>query len=106
MSTIRLVQTDNGIVVSGVVKDDGDGRDLTAATVVIRLRADQELHTVTGTPDPDQVTNPGAFTGTFTDVHLELADTKATAEVVITEGSTEVTYPDDAPAKVAIRPRV
>ena len=101
--TLLLVEDDNGIVVTGTVKDDGTGRDLTGATVAVILKTDTATHTITATADGDQVTNPGKFTATLTSTHLADADGKATLEVQVTDGSSVFTYPAERAEPVKIR---
>ena len=101
--TLQLVEDDNGIVITGTVKDDGTGRDLTGATVAVILKTSTATHTITATADGDQTTNPGKFTATLTSTHLADADGKATLEVQVTDGSNVTTYPAPNAEKVSIR---
>ena len=101
--TLLLVEDDNNITVTGTVKDDGVGRSLTGATIAVILKTSSATHTITGTADGDQVTNPGKWTATLTSTHLADRDGKATLEVQITDGSTVITYPASAAAPVKIR---
>lgn len=102
---LRLVQGDNGITVTGTVKDGTPavGRDLTGATIVLHLTAAGTTHTITATADGDQTTNPGKFTATLTSTHLAAADDRATYEVQVTDGSTITTYEADAAQFAIIR---
>jgi TctA family transporter len=98
--TLRLVKDDNDITLTGTVKDDGVGRNLTGATIAVILKVDGTAHTITGTADGDQTTNPGKFTATLTSTHLA-ASGKGEIEVQVTDGSAVITYAADA-ADVAI----
>jgi hypothetical protein len=100
--TLRLVEDDNGIVVTGTVKDNGTGRNLTACTVLLKIKVDGTAHTITATPDPDQTTNPGKFTAVLTSTHLATPG-KGQAEVQVTEGSTITTYAADAADVIVVR---
>jgi hypothetical protein len=103
MTTLNLVQDDNGITITGTVRDDGVGRSLAAATVAVILRTSVTTHTVSGTPDPDQGANPGRFTAVLTATHLATADVGALLEVQVTDGSQVITYPAAAAQRVRIR---
>jgi hypothetical protein len=90
--SLQLVQGDNGIIVSGTVLDDGRGRTLTGASIVLKFKVGSGVtHDVACVADADQVTNPGRFTGTLSSVHLAAAG-GVNAEVQVTDGANVITY--------------
>lgn len=90
--SLQLVQGDNGIDVTGTVYDNGVGRNLTGATILLKFKvADEVTHDITCTADADQVANPGKFTATLTSTHLATAG-KLSYEVQVTDGADIITY--------------
>jgi hypothetical protein len=102
VTTLRFVQDDNNHVVTLTVAADGTPVDLTGATVEFLMVVDSTLQTVTGTPDPDQTTNPGVVSFTFTSTHLA-NDGKGKGEVQVTSGSDVWTYPTNEAIEVIVR---
>lgn len=91
---------DNAHTIGAVLKYDSNGTpttyDLTAATVLLLLvgRDTGTTHSITATPDPDQVTNKGKVTVSLTSTHLATADTYD-LEWEATTGATKATFPSN-----------
>ena len=102
---LRLVQDDNGIIATGVLKDADTPRDLTGATIdLIWAVPGVAPASISCTADPDQTTNPGKFTATLLATHLAVASKEVQCEVQVTDGGAVITYSAEAPLDIIIRP--